>query len=486
MRRAAAGLQRLRRQRRDGARTAARDARRGVRRPRGQRRQRHRVGPRARRTAGRPGRLPGPRLVGDAARRADHLGLDDRRRRSRSTRTAGASTTRRTATPKPRSQVLAQPGGVAWNVFDARLLALARGFPDFVERRSRRRGARRSATPRALARLIGCDAATLADTLAGTRLDAALPRDPRHRRVVPHPGRARHRRAGARAARTTARRCPTCSPPAARHAACRATRSGATCRATGCSARWPAASSPRAPPPHSSRGACMTPSLKQRLHEPRVLLAPGVYDALSALIAEQAGFEALYLSGASIAYTRLGRSDVGLTTSSEVEDTLARITERVAAAGDRRRRHRLRQCAERAAHGARVRARRRGDDPARGPDLPQALRPPRRQGAWCRPPRCAASCAPRSMRAARRDTLILARTDALAVEGLEAALERAEAYLACGVDALFVEALARPGSRWTRPARASPRACRCWPTWSKAARRRCRVPANWGSAAFGS
>jgi hypothetical protein len=54
-----------------------------------------------------------------------------------------------------------------------------------------------------------------------------------------------------------------------------------------------------------------------------------VYDALSALIAEQAGFEALYLSGASIAYTRLGRSDIGLTTYSEVEDVLARITERV-------------------------------------------------------------------------------------------------------------------------------------------------------------
>ena len=74
----------------------------------------------------------------------------------------------------------------------------------------------------------------------------------------------------------------------------------------------------------------MTPSsFKERLHEPRAILAPGVYDALSALVAEQAGFEALYLSGASIAYTRLGRSDVGLTTYTEVEDTLARITERV-------------------------------------------------------------------------------------------------------------------------------------------------------------
>ena len=52
--------------------------------------------------------------------------------------------------------------------------------------------------------------------------------------------------------------------------------------------------------------------LSQRIAEPRLLLAPGVYDALTALIAEQSGFEAVYLSGASIAYTRLGRSDVVL------------------------------------------------------------------------------------------------------------------------------------------------------------------------------
>ena len=71
-------------------------------------------------------------------------------------------------------------------------------------------------------------------------------------------------------------------------------------------------------------------TLKTRLRQSDILLAPGVYDALSALIAEQSGFEALYLSGASIAYTRLGRSDVGLTTFIEVADTLARITERVA------------------------------------------------------------------------------------------------------------------------------------------------------------
>ncbi len=45
----------------------------------------------------------------------------------------------------------------------------------------------------------------------------------------------------------------------------------------------------------------MTMSLKHRLAESRILVAPGVYDALSGLIAEQAGAEAVYLSGASIA-----------------------------------------------------------------------------------------------------------------------------------------------------------------------------------------
>jgi len=57
-------------------------------------------------------------------------------------------------------QVLRQPGQVAWNVFDDRLLALARGFPDF--RDAEAAGALRTAADKpALARLIGCDVASL-------------------------------------------------------------------------------------------------------------------------------------------------------------------------------------------------------------------------------------------------------------------------------------------------------------------------------------
>src|ERR1700733_12161347 len=70
-------------------------------------------------------------------------------------------------------------------------------------------------------------------------------------------------------------------------------------------------------------------TLRERLQRDGALLAPGVYDALTALLAQQAGFEALYLSGGAVAYTQLGRSDLGLTTASETADVLARITDRV-------------------------------------------------------------------------------------------------------------------------------------------------------------
>ena len=70
-------------------------------------------------------------------------------------------------------QVLAQPGGVAWNVFDARLLELGRRFPDFVAAEAA--GAVRAATDAAaLAALIGCDSARLTATLSAARLAAPL------------------------------------------------------------------------------------------------------------------------------------------------------------------------------------------------------------------------------------------------------------------------------------------------------------------------
>ena len=71
------------------------------------------------------------------------------------------------------------------------------------------------------------------------------------------------------------------------------------------------------------------PNLRQRLNEPSILNAPGIFDALSALLAEQAGFEAVFLSGSSVAYSQLARPDIGLVTMSEMADSCARITDRV-------------------------------------------------------------------------------------------------------------------------------------------------------------
>jgi fumarate reductase flavoprotein subunit len=69
-------------------------------------------------------------------------------------------------------EVLAQPGGIAWNVFDAPLLALAQGFPDF--RDAQAAGAVRTAADAdALATVIGCDPEVLRATLAAVSTDAA-------------------------------------------------------------------------------------------------------------------------------------------------------------------------------------------------------------------------------------------------------------------------------------------------------------------------
>jgi 2-methylisocitrate lyase-like PEP mutase family enzyme len=184
-------------------------------------------------------------------------------------------------------------------------------------------------------------------------------------------------------------------------------------------------------------------SLALRLQQPKALLAPGIYDALTALIAEQAGFEALYLSGASIAYTRLGRSDIGLTTASEVANTLANITDRVKVPvivdadtgfGNALNMQRTVRDFERA--GAAMIQIEDQTFPKRCGHL---------DGKGVVPVQEMQGKIKAAMDARRSShTLILARTDALAVEGLEAALERAEKYLECGVDALFIEALRSP------------------------------------------
>ncbi len=183
----------------------------------------------------------------------------------------------------------------------------------------------------------------------------------------------------------------------------------------------------------------MTKDLKKRLAEKPILVAPGVYDALTALIAEQAGAETVYLSGASLAYTRFGRSDIGLVSMSEVADTVAAIRDRITV-----------PIVVDADNGF-----------GNALNVQRTVRVFERMGAnalqiedQTMPKRCGhldgkqlvstaemsgkirAACDARTS----DGTLIIARTDAIGVEGFEPALERAEAYVEAGADMLFIEA----------------------------------------------
>ena len=177
--------------------------------------------------------------------------------------------------------------------------------------------------------------------------------------------------------------------------------------------------------------------LKARLAGDSALLAPGIYDALSAALAEEAGFEAAYLSGASIAYTLLGRPDIGLVSMTEVADVMARIRERVALPviidadtgfGNALNTERTVRVFERA--GASVIQLEDQSFPKRCGHLKDKSLISAQEMAG-------------KIKAAvdaRDRALIMARTDAIAVEGFEAAVERAERYLEAGADILFIEA----------------------------------------------
>ena len=187
----------------------------------------------------------------------------------------------------------------------------------------------------------------------------------------------------------------------------------------------------------------MNGSLRKRLSRKPILLAPGVYDALTASLATGAGAEAVYLSGAAIAYTRLGRPDIGLVSMTEVADTIALIRDRVATPlivdadngyGNALNMQRTVRLFERS--GANALQIEDQSYPKRcGHLADKRLIPPEEMVGKVK-----AAVDAR----ASRDTLIIARTDAIAVEGFQAAINRAGLYAEAGADALFVEA---PGSK---------------------------------------
>lgn len=183
----------------------------------------------------------------------------------------------------------------------------------------------------------------------------------------------------------------------------------------------------------------MSKTLKQRLADGPSVLAPGAYDALSALLIQQAGFEAVYLSGASVAYTQLGRPDIGLVSLDHVVDVASRICERVelplivdadTGFGNALNVQRTVRLLERAGASA-IQLEDQSFPKRCGHLRGKGVIP---VGEMAGKVRAAADAR------ASDDTLIIARTDAIAVEGFDAALDRAEAYLEAGADILFIEA----------------------------------------------
>ncbi|MGA2015267.1 MAG: isocitrate lyase/PEP mutase family protein, partial [Solirubrobacteraceae bacterium] len=186
------------------------------------------------------------------------------------------------------------------------------------------------------------------------------------------------------------------------------------------------------------RAGC-APTLRSLLGREEMLLAPGCYDALGARLVEEAGFAAAYMTGFGSAASRLGRPDIGLMTMPEMVDNARRIAAAVsipviadADTGYGNAINVIRTVQEYESAGV---AAIHIED--------QVM--PKKCGHMDGKHVVTAGEMVAKVRAAvaarqRDEFLIIARTDARAVEGLGAALERARRYFDAGADMLFVEA----------------------------------------------
>jgi len=181
-----------------------------------------------------------------------------------------------------------------------------------------------------------------------------------------------------------------------------------------------------------------TTALRQLLKGEGVVVAPGVYDGLSARLARRAGFAAVYATGGGIARS-MGYPDLGLLGMTEVIERLAGIVEHagvpVIADAD-------------TGYGNALNVRRTVREFERAGVAALHLEDqtfPKRCGHLDDKSVVPIAEMAGKLRAARdaagdADLVLIARTDAIAVEGLDGALERAHAYAEAGADVIFVEA----------------------------------------------
>jgi 2-methylisocitrate lyase-like PEP mutase family enzyme len=181
-----------------------------------------------------------------------------------------------------------------------------------------------------------------------------------------------------------------------------------------------------------------TTKLKAMVRAGPIVVAPGAFDGLSARLVEQAGFPAVYASGGAIARST-GVPDIGLISPDAIVQRLAEMVEAVSvpviADADTGYGNALNaQRAARAFERAGVAALHLEDQtfPKKcGHYDDKALVPVAEMVAKLKAVRDALH---------DQDFMVIGRTDAIAVEGYEAAIERASAYLAAGADMIFVEA----------------------------------------------
>jgi 2-methylisocitrate lyase-like PEP mutase family enzyme len=181
-----------------------------------------------------------------------------------------------------------------------------------------------------------------------------------------------------------------------------------------------------------------TTALRLLLKNEGIILAPGVYDGLSARLVRAAGFSAAYATGGGIARS-MGYPDLGLLSMREVTDRLALIVEHagvpVIADAD-------------TGYGSALNVRRTVREFERAGVAALHLEDqtfPKRCGHYDDKALISTAEMSQKLRAARDaaedpDLVLIARTDAIAVEGFDAAIERAHTYAAAGADVLFVEA----------------------------------------------
>ena len=183
----------------------------------------------------------------------------------------------------------------------------------------------------------------------------------------------------------------------------------------------------------------MTPTLSERLRQPGLIVAPGVYDLVSAKLADQAGFDALYMTGFGVVASHLGYPDAGLATYSDMLGRVRQIAEGTAtpliADGD-------------TGYGGLLNV----DHTVRGYEAAgaQAIQLedqefPKKCGHTPSRRVIPLADAARKIKVAAqarssKDFKIIARTDARTAHGLDEALRRGEAFLKAGADILFIEA----------------------------------------------